>query len=102
VLDHIYDTYGPAVAQGVEYNIARYGEGATGHALNGIGTDAVATAHYLAQPRNFTHVDSSTGNAVHYDSSNKILVVRTPQDVHAYNFTEQQWKNAVGTKYVEP
>ncbi|WP_255950026.1 polymorphic toxin-type HINT domain-containing protein [Streptomyces odontomachi] len=102
VLDHVYDTYGPEVTQGVEYNIARYNEGATGHALNGIGTDSVATAQYLAQPRNFTHVDSSTGNPVYYDSSNKILVIRTPQDIHAYNFTEQQWKNAVGTKYVEP
>jgi hypothetical protein len=61
-LDDIYDTYGPAVAQGVECNVARYNQGA----------------------------------------SNKILVIRTPQDVHAYNFTEQQWKNAVGTKYVEP
>ncbi len=100
-LDDIYDTYGPAVAQGVEYNISRYNMGATTHALNGIGTDAKATAQYLAQPRKFPHVDSSTGNSISYDSSNHILVIRTPQDVHAYNYTAEQWVNAVGTRYVE-
>ncbi len=101
VLDEIFDEFGPEVAQGVEWNIARFNEGATGHALNGIGTDAQATARYLASQKNFNYVDINSGHAISYDAANQILIIRTAQDVHAYNYSATQWANNVGTRYVE-
>jgi hypothetical protein len=80
----------------------RYNQGAAGHALNGIGTDAEATARYLEQPRTWSHIDSTSGNWVTYDSSNQILIIRTAQDAHAYNYTSQQWATNVGVRYVDP
>jgi len=102
ILDNIHDTYGPRVLQGVEWMMDRYNQGATGHALNGIGPDAEATARYLARPRTWSHIDSTSGNWVTYDSSSQILIIRTAQDVHAYNYTRQQWATNVGVRYVDP
>jgi hypothetical protein len=87
-LDDIHDRFGPDVAQGVEYNIRRYNEGDTGHALNNIGKDPAALAEYLARPREFTYFDNQNPNSfISYDASNQILVVQNAQMVHAYNFS---------------
>ena len=100
-LDDIHDQYGPDVSQGVEYMMQRYNEGDTGHALNGIGASATATADYLAAPRNCDYEDSRTGNVVSYDSSNHILVIQTAQDIHACNYSQTSWDNNVDSRYVE-
>ena len=101
-LDEILYKYGPRVAQGVEYMMQRYNQGQTGHALRGIGPDAKATARFLAQPRTWTRQDSTSGNWVTYDSSRQILFIRTAQDVHAYNYSTQQWDTNAGLRYIEP
>jgi hypothetical protein len=103
-LDAIFDRYGPDVTQGVEYNIRRYNEGATDHALNGIGTDARRLADYLAaaRQRTFTHFDSlNRSTQVWYDDANQILVVRNAQMVHAYNYSRASWQANAGTRYIE-
>ncbi|WP_203896701.1 hypothetical protein, partial [Actinoplanes xinjiangensis] len=101
-LDDIDTVYGPRVVQGVEYMIDEYNKGKTTHALNNIGKDAKATARYLRQPRKWTHVDNNTGNWVTYDDTNKIIIIRTAQDIHAYNYSETSWNGNVGKKYLEP
>ena len=76
-LEAIEAEYGEEVANGVGYNVDRYAEGATGHALNGIGADAQKLAAYLAKPRTYGYVDASTGAQISYDAINQIVVVRT-------------------------
>jgi hypothetical protein len=34
--------------------------------------------------------------------SNQILIIRTAQDIHAYNYTSEQWATNVGVRYVDP
>jgi hypothetical protein len=105
-LEAIDAEYGEAVANGVEYNVQRYNEGATGHALNGIGTDLEGLARYLAQPRTYNYEDKTTLAAIYWDAKNEILVVRTEdrylgQMIHAYNYSSAEWLNAVTSgKYV--
>ena len=60
-IESIEDRYGEAVANGVEYNVNRFNDGATGHALNGIGADTEETARYLAQPRTYNYRDTRSG-----------------------------------------
>jgi hypothetical protein len=93
--DYIYDSYHPSVVQGVEWNVLRYNEGATGHALNGIGKDAVGTAEYLARPHVFDYMDAATGNLVSFDAKNQILLISTNTNIHAYNFDSVDWANSV-------
>ena len=103
VLDEIYDAYpnDPKIIQGVEYNIKRYNEGDLSHAVNGIGTNPRALADYLALPRIFKYYDSETKYAIFYDEAREVLVIKSPKDIHAYNYPKSSWKNAEGTKYLE-
>ena len=95
-LDYIFDNYPPEISQGVEWMIDRFNEGATDHALNGIGQDAKGTAEYLSQERASTFQDARTSNPVFYDSENEILIIRSPGGgLHGYNFSRSQWSDAV-------
>ncbi len=101
VLDEIFDAHGPAVTDGVEYNIRRYNDGDVSHAPNGIGTNPKALAEYLALPRIFKYKDIETGNEIFFDEARQIIVIKTRTNIHAYNYTTKSWKSAVGTKYME-
>lgn len=86
-LEAIDAEYGEAVA-----NVQRYNGGATGHALNGIGTDLEGLARDLAQPRTYNYEDKTTLAAIYWDAKKEILVVRTEdrylgQMIHAYNYS---------------
>ncbi|MEV7179945.1 polymorphic toxin-type HINT domain-containing protein [Kitasatospora sp. NPDC093679] len=101
ILDDIFDDHGPEILQGVEWNVARYNEGATNHAVNGIGTDPKKLAEYLSLPWKFGYRDTETNNLVHYDEARKIILIKTSKDIHAYNLSPDSWKNSVGSRYVE-
>jgi len=104
VLDRIFDDFGPYVAQGVEWNIARYNEGALSHALNGIGIDETALARYFQQmdARTFLYYDRNNPmSTAYFDASNDILVVKNAQMIHAYNYSKEDWKLNVGVRYLE-
>ncbi|MFG1870234.1 polymorphic toxin-type HINT domain-containing protein [Micromonospora arborensis] len=101
VLDDIFDSYSPKIIQGVEWNISRYNEGATDHALNGIGTDAKALAAYLARPRTFTHYDKDSKHLIFYDDTKKIILIQTAKDIHGYNLSQESWNRLVNVRYLK-
>jgi hypothetical protein len=70
-VEAIDEEFGTEVGSGVEYNVTRCNEGNTGHALNGVGTDAEALGRYLAQARVYNYVDTESGAQIFYDADNK-------------------------------
>ncbi|WP_253766471.1 hypothetical protein [Goodfellowiella coeruleoviolacea] len=102
-LDKIFDTYGPEILQGVEWNILRYNEGALDHALNGVLTDELKLAEHLSEisKNKFEYEDVNNPSAsIFFDAEKEILVIRDSKMIHAYNFSKAQWRDAVGSRYV--
>ena len=90
-LDALHDNYGPDIAEGVRYNAERYAQGATSHALPGIGKDPEALAKYLAKKRDYPYRDASTGKEIAYDEDLSVLIIKEPGRVHAYEIPPDDW-----------
>ncbi|MFI8075131.1 ricin-type beta-trefoil lectin domain protein [Streptomyces sp. NPDC086033] len=97
--DEIEARYGTDIADGVDYNARRMHDGSANsldHAIPGIGHDLKALGDYLASWRGkFTYRDTTKGSEVVYDVAKKVLVVKTPYNIHAFQYTAQQWEDGL-------
>jgi hypothetical protein len=97
--DEIDARYGLDIADGVEYNAMRMHDGTVqslDHEIPGIGHNLKLLADYLASWRNkFTYRDVRQGSQVVYDAGKGVLVVKTPRNIHAYQYTADQWEKGV-------
>ncbi|MEU0049932.1 RICIN domain-containing protein [Streptomyces sp. NPDC006309] len=97
--DEIEARYGVDIADGVDYNAKRMHDGSANsldHQIPGIGHDLKALGDYLAGWRGkFTYRDTTKGSEVVYDTAKKVLVVKTPYNIHAYQYTVEQFEKAV-------
>ncbi|MEU1406282.1 RICIN domain-containing protein [Streptomyces sp. NPDC005728] len=97
--EEIEARYGLDIAEGVEYNAGRMHDGsanALDHEIPGIGHNLKALADYLAGWRGkFTYRDTTKGSEVVYDTAKEVLVVKTPYNIHAYQYTPEQFERGV-------
>ncbi|MEU1476022.1 ricin-type beta-trefoil lectin domain protein [Streptomyces sp. NPDC005760] len=97
--DEIEARYGTDIADGVDYNARRMHDGSPNsldHAIPGIGHNLKALGDYLASWRGkFTYRDTRQGSEVVYDVAKNVLVVKTPYNIHAYQYTAKQWEDAL-------
>ncbi|MDH6550915.1 ricin-type beta-trefoil lectin domain protein [Streptomyces sp. SAI-041] len=97
--DEIEARYGPDIADGVDYNARRMHDGSANsldHAIPGIGHNLKALGDYLASWRGkFTYRDTTKGSEVVYDVAKRVLVVKTPYNIHAFQYTTKQWEDGL-------
>ncbi|WP_239158311.1 ricin-type beta-trefoil lectin domain protein [Streptomyces sp. SID13726] len=97
--DEIEARYGTDIADGVDYNARRMHDGSANsldHEIPGIGHNLKALGDYLASWRGkFTYRDTKKGSEVVYDAAKGVLVVKTPYNIHAYQYTAQQWEDGL-------
>ncbi|MEV4675608.1 MULTISPECIES: polymorphic toxin-type HINT domain-containing protein [Actinomadura] len=93
----IENAYGPKVAEGVDHNVQRMHDGsatAVDHDIPRIGHDPDALGEYFADwlSRDMTHVDTTTGARVAYDSERGVLIVQTAYRIHGYVYNEDTFE----------
>ncbi|MFG2021190.1 polymorphic toxin-type HINT domain-containing protein [Actinomadura geliboluensis] len=93
----IENAYGPKVAEGVDHNVQRMHDGsatAVDHDIPRIGHDPDALGEYFADwlSRDMTHVDTTTGARVAYDSERGVLIIQTAYRIHGYVYNEDTFE----------
>ncbi|WP_160422917.1 polymorphic toxin-type HINT domain-containing protein [Agromyces seonyuensis] len=95
--NRIDDTFGPDIADGVDYQVKRMHDGSASsadHDIPGIGHDPDALADYFSAWRgNMTHVDAETGANVAFDSGRGVLLVQTGRNIHGYRYTQLKFES---------
>ena len=104
IADDMYDdlerAYSPQIADGVDYNFQRMCRecnpdpaSAADHSIAGIGDNAPELGRYLAEPRDFTHVDPRSGARIAYDpgrvdaNGRGVVIVQNAYMTHAYHLS---------------
>ncbi|MFD8567595.1 hypothetical protein [Streptomyces sp. NPDC059639] len=103
ILGKIDETYGPDVADGVEYQWRRMmgdSKEAKDHNIPGVGRDLDSMAKYFEKWRGkATHKDTTTGNPVAYDEDKGVLVIIKINFIHGYKLSKADFLK--GGRYAE-
>jgi hypothetical protein len=104
--DQIEKQHGLEIAEGVDYNARRMHDGSANsldHEIPGIGHNLKALGDYLAGWKGkFAYRDTQRGSEVVYDQAKNVLVVKTPYNIHAYQYTARQFEDGVQAgRYVQ-
>lgn len=97
--DEIEKKHGLEIAEGVDYNAGRMHDGTANsldHAIPGIGHNLKALGDYLAGWKGkFTYFDTKRNSEVVYDTAKNVLVVKTSYNIHAFQYTAEQFEKGV-------